>query len=195
MPVTHPDDMLAELVPEHESVDSLSSAMLRAEADLHVFDAATPGLFWGGRPAYHAAAWTYALACARGETGGPPILVGPLPPGLASEVAPDRAMLQVDGLGRVHVANPTTLLSWTQDGVGHVLEGGRWRAALADYYFWWAHRLHSYHHELSKNRWDLFLAGAAARVGIREIARLGRTVSHLDIHLGQTSGSEDLRWP
>ena len=101
------------------------------------------------------------------------------------------AAVQVkSSLGERRSFEPASLLTWTHDGGVHVAERGRTRLALADYYLWWAHRLHSYAHEVSGSAYDLHLAERAARRGLRELGRLSKVVEHLDKHLAAEAEEE-----
>lgn len=63
----------------------------------------------------------------------------------------------------------------------------RIHAALADYYFWWAHRLHSYHH-LESGSVEMWATGmAAARAALAEIAAIAGLIVHEAGHLAGTA--------
>lgn len=106
------------------------------------------------------------------------------------QVRPDNASVCVDCRGEVRLKGAAPAVSWTWRGQHHVLEQTRGVAAMADYYLWWAHRLHSYHHTDSKSPWDLMLATMAARRGLGWIGRLSAEVRHLDRHAETAAGQE-----
>jgi len=58
----------------------------------------------------------------------------------------------------------------------------RLRAAVADYYFWWANRLFSYYAHESGDLWDNFIGSCCARSAMAEVNQIADIIIHEWIH-------------
>ena len=79
-PLTPPNRMLAELLPEVAGDAGYSWRLVGAESRLSMVGDRRPGLFWDGPMAYHAGAWSHALLRNTEDTRSKArLVVGPMP--------------------------------------------------------------------------------------------------------------------
>lgn len=69
-------------------------------------------------------------------------------------------------------------LAWNGTRRVHLCSGWQAEAALADYYLWQAHRLHSWANEGDGDIWDLWMGMMCARAALSEIVELAAIILH-----------------
>lgn len=177
-PATDPAEMWAAYLGDSPAV---LDALVQAGLDLHGGEAEA-GLFWTCPTIMARAPWVHGLADARRGRPSAAVFLGSLP--AAAGLAPDRAELCVDDVGRVRVAGARESISWSHDADAFATQAPRWRAALADLYLWWGHRLYGYSHEVSRSPVDLYLGQLAVQRGLACLRDIGAGFQHVDRHLG-----------